>query len=146
MRWVLQFLVIPWDFSLLVTVGFPQGPVQMSSFSCCNWWGGSSRWWKRGRGLPSAGVEIKGPGSSGNEQAANRRTARRIRRKVWVVMIAVARTVWDRKMGRSVSESTHTNTNIDTHTLQDYCMVFNVARAYLATRSMAKLRKRSKFT
>lgn len=59
----------------------------------------------QGRGLPSAGVEIKGPGSSGNEQAANRRITRRIRRKeVWVVMIAVARTVWDRKMDKNVSK------------------------------------------
>lgn len=89
----------------------------MSPFSFCNWWGESCGWWRQGRGLPSAGVEIKGPGSSGNEPAVNRRTARRIRRKeVWVVMIAVARTVCDRKMDRNVSE-VHIQIQIYTHIL-----------------------------
>ncbi len=47
--------------------------------------------------LPSAGAEIKGPGSSGNEQAANWRTAK-IRKKqgVRVAMAATHQSCEDR--------------------------------------------------
>lgn len=46
--------------------------------------------------LPSAGAEIKGPGSSGNEQAANWRTAKtRKKEGVRVAMAATHRSCED---------------------------------------------------